>query len=218
MLAPTHRAFALTASTVPLIALSAQWTCPGPLPVPGQVLLAQGLATGLVFLSGHWLVKSKKRILWLTVYGMAVALIYALSGMDCRLFLMAASAVLVSTFPDVDRAWAHRSFPHAVWIPMGLGFLAWKYRTGLWMGPVALGASIGWTSHLVGDAFSHAGVAWCYPFQQYERFPDGSFYVKGRRGPFVPLYAVGDGAFWFMPAIWLGIGWAAVFAWPGMAR
>ena len=34
----------------------------------------------------------------------------------------------------------------------------------------------------------------------------GAFYVKGFRGPFIPLYHVGDKTFSFMPILWWMIG------------
>ena len=103
-------------------------------------------------------------------------------------------AYIAGTLPDIDRFipfFPHRGVTHAVWVPFGFGYFAWKYQLEPYIFQALLGATIGYTSHIIGDAFSNAGVAFVYPFQQYERLGSGAFYVKGPRGLFQPLYEVG---------------------------
>lgn len=138
----------------------------------------------------------------LPVYDKAQPLAYAAS-----VSATLGAAYVTSMLPDIDKAFPwHRGITHAVWAPMALLWLAfYKFAGhGLYM-PLFFGAAVGYLSHLFGDAFSKAGIAWFYPFQRYIRYANGSFVVKGFRGPFQPLYEVGDTAFCFMPYVWRAV-------------
>lgn len=124
-----------------------------------------------------------------------------------------AAAVIGSTLPDIDQALGttHRGITHAVWIPLLLAVGArFASSRNFYVFALLFGLFVGYLSHLVGDAFSKAGIAWFYPFQKYDRYGSGAFTVKGFRGPFVPLYSVGNPSFAFMPAVWYIL--ALVFA------
>lgn len=122
-------------------------------------------------------------------------------------------AVLASTWPDRLEI-IHRGLSHSIWPVFLLGLALVPLLTHpLWFG-VVLGILLGWFFHLFGDAFSTAGIAWFYPFQKYKRYGSGAFVVKGFRGPFLPLYKVGDESFSFMPAVWWVLGILAfLFLW-----
>lgn len=125
-----------------------------------------------------------------------------------RTGLFLGGAWAAASLPDIDRVlfW-HRGFTHTIWVVAGLLFAAHAIPDIyiLWGQPLLYGIALGYFSHLLGDAFSKAGVAWFYPLQGYVREPGGVFYVKGFRGPFLPLYEVGDKAFAFAPALWYGL-------------
>lgn len=119
-------------------------------------------------------------------------------------------AILFSTVPDIDRGFGpgqHRGIIHSIWVVLLLAYVTYRIRIiNPYVYMFGLGATIGYLSHLIGDAFSIAGIAWFYPIQQYERYASGAFHVKGFRGPFIPLYRVGDKTFSFMPGLWWVIG------------
>ena len=97
--------------------------------------------------------------------------------------------------PDIDQILPipHRTITHAIWIPLIALIVAFKvYPTNTFIFPAIFGASIGYFSHLLADAFSKAGIAWFWPIQGYRRYANGAFVVKGPRGPFVPLYQSGE--------------------------
>lgn len=127
-----------------------------------------------------------------------------------QIILTLTTAWVSSTFPDaIERnilRTKHRGIIHAIWIPLGLLYASFLLREHVWFFPMMFGVFLGYLSHLVGDAFSMAGIAWFYPFQKYERKSNGSFYVKGNRGIFRPLYTVGKRGiinpviFWYVVA------------------
>ncbi len=108
-----------------------------------------------------------------------------------------AGALVGSTWPDIDVVIPpHRGITHTVWPLLLELWLAYGvFHINIWAFSALFGFFLGNLSHLVTDAFSKAGIAWFYPFQQYERFGNGAMYVKGFRGPFVPLYKSGEGSF-----------------------
>lgn len=115
---------------------------------------------------------------------------------------------LTATLPDYDRMIPfirHRGITHAIWIPAAIFYFLWQNLGEPYVFPALLGLFIGYTSHIVGDAFSTAGIAWFYPIQQYSGPPTGAFWVKGFRGPFLPLYSVGSPAIIKPTIIWYGI-------------
>lgn len=109
--------------------------------------------------------------------------------------IVVAVSFLTAVLPDYDRVIPfirHRGITHAIWIPAIIFYFLWQNIGEPYMFPALLGLFIGYTSHIVGDAFSTAGIAWFYPLQRYEGSPNGAFWVKGFRGPFLPLYSVGS--------------------------
>lgn len=120
-----------------------------------------------------------------------------------QLGLMQAGALFGSTLPDIDQklGTTHRGITHTIWIVGLLSFFTSR-QTNPYLFFLCLGVTLGYFSHLFGDAFSKAGIAWCYPLQRYEQYAGGAFHVKGFRGPFVPLYHVGDKTWACMPIIW----------------
>lgn len=105
------------------------------------------------------------------------------------------AAYLSGALPDIDQYipfMSHRGITHAIWIPLLLGYGTWAMRSEPYIFSGLLGMTIGYTSHIIGDAFSSAGIAFLYPFQRYQRTGSGAFYVKGFRGVFQPLYSVGQ--------------------------
>lgn len=119
-------------------------------------------------------------------------------------------AILSSTAPDIDQGFGlgqHRGISHSIWIVLLLAYITYRIQAiNTYVYVFGVGCVIGYLSHLIGDAFSIAGIAWFYPIQRYERYASGAFYVKGFRGPFIPLYHVGDKTFSFMPILWWMIG------------
>lgn len=159
----------------------------------------------------------------LTVANSALLLTYGhiplytgLTPLECtaRMAVTLGGAYVASVFPDIDRMFpTHRGITHAVWFPAMLFYQAfWVFNAKPLLSALCFGAFLGYMSHLFGDAFSKAGVAWFYPLQGYERFPDGTFYVKGFRGPFLPLYTVGNRLFFFMPIVWYAAAAALLYA------
>lgn len=135
-----------------------------------------------------------------------------------QILLGQAAAVGVSTLPDIDQAFGeHRGITHSIWPVLGLGYLAYTQKASPFLAAILFGIVLGYFSHILGDAFSTAGIAWFYPLQGYTHYSGGAFVVKGFRGPFVPIYKVGDRAFSFMPMVWwiLGIG-LSVLLWGRM--
>ena len=117
------------------------------------------------------------------------------------------SAFVASTLPDIDQKFStHRGITHAIWIPslflLAALFLPFTSTYKPWAFSLFFGLFLGWFSHLLGDAFSKAGIAWFYPFQKYRHYGSGAFVVKGPRGPFQPLYSVGDKRFALIPYLW----------------
>ena len=81
----------------------------------------------------------------------------------------------------------HRGVSHSIWPVLLMSFLTIISPKILF--PIIYGFTLGYLSHLVGDAFSYQGIAWFYPFQQYETYGNKTW-VK-HRGPFIKLYRVG---------------------------
>lgn len=115
-------------------------------------------------------------------------------------------AYITGPVPDIDKKIAvgeHRGITHAIWIPALLFYLAcYKFRADTYLFCALFGIFLGYISHLLSDAFSKAGVAWFYPIQQYKRYDNGAFVVKGFRGPFIPIYSVKEKPSFIMPVIW----------------
>lgn len=112
--------------------------------------------------------------------------------------IQVSAIIMISSFaailPDLDRVIPfirHRGITHAIWIPMLLAYLLYQHQDHLYYSTLFAGLFIGYTGHIIGDAFSTAGVALLYPFQQYKDYSSGAFHVKGHRGIFQPLYKVG---------------------------
>ena len=66
----------------------------------------------------------------------------------------------------------HRRITHTLWalgaLSVTLGISVWfKY---LWLG---------YFFHILGDAFSYAGVLWLYPLKQYKEYASGAFVAPG---------------------------------------
>lgn len=223
MLGKTHKAFGLAVTTVTLVAVHSQVTIPegGLLDTAGQIIATETLAAGLTWIPGNIKRikagirelaprKANKIIAVICLTGLLGVAAIAQSLIPGMLIILMAG-VLGSRLPDIDQVLGHthRGFTHAVWIPIALLLTAWKTKTvmvpyiqiPLWSA-MAFGCGIGWMSHLFGDAFSEAGIAWFYPLQQYVREPSGAFYVKGNRGPFLPLYTVGDSCYEIIPIVW----------------
>lgn len=141
------------------------------------------------------------------------------TDVDPQVQVVSVAIVLVATYlsatlPDFDQYIpfiSHRGITHAIWIPLALMYATWFHRMEPHIFEALLGVTIGYTSHIIGDAFSAAGIAFLYPFQRYTRLGSGAFYVKGPRGPFQPLYSVGAKTFINPSIIWYGIA-IAMFA------
>lgn len=119
------------------------------------------------------------------------------------------TAWIVSPIPDWDRYipfMRHRGWTHAIWIPLLLLWGTFQIQTGSVLQYICFGAFCGWFSHILGDAFSTAGVALLYPFISYETYASGAFTVKGFRGPFIPIYRTGEKTFISMRLVWYAIG------------
>lgn len=129
-------------------------------------------------------------------------------------FLLAAYAA--STLPDIDQnipGIKHRTWTHTIYPVLALSGLTYYFAkhhiTGyplqdLWIPIVLAGMTVGYTSHLIGDAFSTSGINWFNPYG-YRDYGNGSRVVKGFRGPFIPIYTVGQGPigakFWMCIAV-----------------
>ena len=130
-------------------------------------------------------------------------------------FLLVFGALMGSSFPDIDQqipGMKHRTWTHTIWaILLCIGllhFLRNNYITNalfvdMSLVIVMLGFTIGYISHLLGDAFSTSGIDWIYPLIGYKTYSGGATVVKGFRGPFIPLYSVGHGV--IGAGFWSGI-------------
>ena len=116
-----------------------------------------------------------------------------------ELLVIVGVAYVTATLPDLDEIAkrrhipflnkvAHRGITHSVWPLILLFWLAHISPELIY--PFTYGLALGYTSHLVGDAFSAQGIAWFYPFQKYEQYGKKKW-VK-HRGPFIKLYKVGQ--------------------------
>ena len=122
-----------------------------------------------------------------------------------QILIAQGGAVLASTWPDRLEI-LHRGFSHSIWNVLLLLAGTWYLMSYPLLFALCFGVTLGWFFHLFGDAFSVAGIAWFYPLQGYKRYGNGAFYVKCGRGPFLPLYKVGDSSFSFMPKVWWAVG------------
>lgn len=110
--------------------------------------------------------------------------------------LIIGSAVVSAPLPDLDERGVtfakHRGISHSIWVIMLLAYLTYWAQTAPYpfVAPLSIGFLIGWISHIIGDAFSYAGVAFFYPFQRYVEDGD-RWYVSGNRMLFKPMYPVG---------------------------
>lgn len=120
-----------------------------------------------------------------------------------QLAILQGGALCSSTLPDIDQklGGTHRGITHTIWIVALLAGITSQMTNPYWF-HLWLGLTCGYFFHLFGDAFSKAGIAWCYPLQRYEHYSGGAFHVKGCRGPFVPLYSVGDKTWAWTPIAW----------------
>ena len=76
----------------------------------------------------------------------------------------------------------HKTWLHAVWIPMMFFACGFCYGIPAWFG-------IGWFLHEFMDSFSVCGIAYLYPFTGYRRYG----YAKIKRGMhFFRLYRTGE--------------------------
>ena len=121
--------------------------------------------------------------------------------MSQQILLIQGGSVLAASWPDRLEI-VHRGFSHSLWVVLILSGGTIALLTHPFLFALMSGITFGWFFHLFGDAFSTAGIAWFYPIQGYRRYESGAFCVKGHRGPFLPLYKVGDSAFSFMPKVW----------------
>lgn len=219
MVRKTHQAFAVALSTGVLVAVhkNVSITDTPYVSSQSQILLAQGIVAGIALLPdkiravGNFFDRVfPRRKLWslIPVFGLfaVTAVLYA-NVLNPYLLLIQLAVLLSASLPDIDKLFGteHRGITHAVWIPAAFFIGAYQVQVQPFVSSLLFGAAIGYSSHLIGDAFSMAGIAWFYPFQQYVRNPDGSFYVRGNRGPFRPIYRVGDKSFWFMPYVWWAV-------------
>lgn len=104
-------------------------------------------------------------------------------------------SIIASVLPDIDRLIPfirHRGITHAIWIPMLIAYFIYQYQDNPYYVTPLIGLFIGYTGHIIGDAFSTAGVALLYPIERYKDYNSGAFHVKGFRGIFQPLYKVGE--------------------------
>lgn len=185
MLAPTHRAFAVASASATVATLAYTTNIIAEIPT-----ITEGLSTPI------------PQVLLSTPVPQILSILALLIV-----------TFLTATLPDIDQYIPfirHRGITHAIWIPLGLGYLVWKFwnpQTLYDLSRLILlsGTFIGYTSHIIGDAFSSAGIAWFYPLQRYADSGTGAFYVKGFRGPFLPLYRVGQDIFINPSIIWYGI-------------
>ena len=203
MMRQTHKAFGLAASTGTMMALH-NWmpdTQASALPLGAGIIL-----TGMALGTGVFRRRKKTSVGKVLKAAIGIWFLFAAAVIlfgENPYLRIGAGALVGSVLPDMDQALglAHRGISHAVWIPLGVLACSLRLPDGLWKA-VLFGLAVGYLSHLAGDAFSKAGIAWFYPIQGYQRKGTGQFYVKGCRGPFLPLYRVGDGAYAYMPAVW----------------
>lgn len=117
--------------------------------------------------------------------------------------VMVIGTLIGSTFPDIDQKLPikHRRITHTLWLPMILCGLLYHMpnipmvdlvHMNTIIRPALFGFIIGDLSHLIGDAFSTAGIAWFYPLQGYRQYSGGAEVVKGPRLIFQPIYKVGE--------------------------
>lgn len=122
-------------------------------------------------------------------------------------------AYLGSSLPDIDKKLlTHRGITHTLWAILVLAYACFASRQNGLVFAFLSGLTMAYALHVVCDAFSTAGIAWLYPFQQYKRYASGAFHVKGFRGPFVPLYTVGDPAYKLVPKVGKLVAWGLVLA------
>lgn len=88
-------------------------------------------------------------------------------------------------FPDVDNEKSmlgryvhipleHRTWTHAVWIPVVFFLISLRYRMWFWF-------SFGYFLHLLQDSLSVMGVCFLYPVSKYRKYPSGAKVKKNHR-------------------------------------
>lgn len=77
----------------------------------------------------------------------------------------------------------HRTWTHAVWVPIVLGLLSILHRCMSWL-------TLGYLLHLVWDNLSKGGVCFFYPISKYRYF--GNSGAKIKDGHFLYLYRTGQ--------------------------
>ena len=123
---------------------------------------------------------------------------------------------LSATWPDIDerlkqkkhpflaKLVGHRKLTHAIWIPLMWLWIGWfSGVNSYWLQVILSGVVIGWTSHLIGDGCSVAGVDFLYPLIGYHTSRNGQQIVNRPR--LLPaLYTVGKSKLpW--PVMWYSI-------------
>lgn len=115
------------------------------------------------------------------------------------------AGIIGASAPDIDQSipgMKHRTWTHTLWailIFSGLTYyLRYHYLSNELLIDMSLviamfGFTIGYASHLFGDAFSTSGIDWFYPLIGYKTYGSGASVVRGFRGPFIPIYSVGHG-------------------------
>lgn len=68
----------------------------------------------------------------------------------------------------------HRRMTHTFWT---LGILSFAWSFHIWFKWLWLGYFL----HILGDAFSKAGVRWLYPLTRYKEYESGAFIAEGHR-------------------------------------
>lgn len=77
----------------------------------------------------------------------------------------------------------HRTWTHAIWLPIILSLLAIMQRWLSWL-------VLGYMLHLIWDNFSRGGVCFLYPIKKYRHFGDSGAKIKD--GHFLYLYRTGQ--------------------------
>lgn len=100
--------------------------------------------------------------------------------------------LLGSLLPDIDSATStlgrilhvpveHRTWTHAIWLPMIAGVLSIWYPFLFWL-------NFGYLLHLFWDALSYGGLCWFYPISKYRMFSGGA---KVKQKHKIKLYRTG---------------------------
>lgn len=117
------------------------------------------------------------------------------TGISVPIFAILSIAVLIfgTLFPDIDSENSvlgkffhlpieHRTWTHAVWLPIAFGLLAL-------IEPILWWFVLGYMGHLIWDNASRGGVCFFYPISKYRYF--GNSGAKIKDGHFLYLYRTG---------------------------